>query len=86
VYCNYAPVMLYKRDTRNMSRMRCNDLLQEGRIFEARELMTQDTKNSSEIEKVYETIKNEYADLKSLPIPYCKKHLVEITKKKQEHI
>jgi len=44
--------------------MSCHDLLQEGRIFEARELMTQDTKNSPENDKVYEIIKNEYASLK----------------------
>jgi len=56
--------MLYKRDAMHVRRMSCNDLLQEGRIFEARELMTLDTKNSPENDKVYEIIKNEYADLK----------------------
>jgi len=64
VYCNYAPAILYKRNARHVRRMSCNDLLQQGKIFEARELMTQDTKNSPENDKVYEIIKNEYADLK----------------------
>lgn len=57
-------VMLYKRDAVHVRRMSCNDLLEEGRIFEARELMTKDTKNSPENDKLYEIIKNEYADLK----------------------
>ena len=56
--------MLYKRDKRHVRRMSCHDLLEEGRIFEARELMMQDTKNSPENDKVYEIIKNEYAGLK----------------------
>jgi hypothetical protein len=64
--------------------MSCKDLLEEGRVFEARDLMTRDTKNSGEHDKLYEIIKSEYADLKHAQSRIAKETSWKLQKRKKK--
>jgi hypothetical protein len=66
-----------------MKKMSCSDLLEEGKIFEARDLMTRDTRNSGEHDKVYEIIKSEYADLKHCQSRIAKETSWKLQKRKK---